>query len=56
MGKLLAKEPITEDAIECLAKLYSTTGLKLENELDDELKRRAFIKTFSDFKELGSSM
>ena len=59
IGNLLAKRAqgkLDDEVIECLAKLFSTVGLKLENECDDELKKRAFEKSFSDFKELGSSM
>ena len=59
IGNLLAKRAqgkLDDEVIECLAKLFSTVGLKLENECDDELKKRAFEKSFGDFKELGSSM
>ena len=58
IGNLLGKKDdgkLDDEVIECLAKLFSTVGLKLENECDDEMKKRAFEKSFSEFKELGSS-
>ncbi|XP_063678716.1 eukaryotic translation initiation factor 4 gamma 3-like isoform X3 [Bolinopsis microptera] len=58
IGNLLAKRAqgkLDDEVIECLAKLFSTVGLKLENECDDELKKRAFEKSFGDFKEVGSN-
>jgi len=58
IGNLLAKRDegkLDDEVIECLAKLFSTVGLKLENECDDEMKKRAFEKSFSDFKDLGQN-
>ena len=58
IGNLLAKKEqgkLDDEVIECLAKLFSTVGLKLESECDDEMKKRAFEKSFNEFKDLGSS-
>lgn len=55
VGDLLnRKDPATgglaEEAIECLSKLYSTAGKKLEEDCDTDEKRSMFNRNFNEYK------